>query len=270
MYTIQVKFPKAKIRLVGEDGNAFSIMGRTIRALRSVGATEEDIDAYQKEATSGDYDNLLRTTMQWVTCDAGREYDEDGIDIEDEDNAEQYILVPAGEYWLGDPCYSVRDEDWIPWLEAADYTNERVLWAQIPGTEYWALGLSTQWGDGCYLDEQGNEYGVDAGLIGLVPVAYNPTTNYTLDENGRNEHGATGIARRVVFDKATRCYIDTRGTAFRGGRYHTLTFGSIRIETGDGDPEECDGCGYEIECCECCGFCANGPYDCTCDDEDDE
>lgn len=246
-----VKFPSATMRLVGEDGNAYSIMGRATKALKAAGATKADTDAYLAEAMSGDYGNLLRTTMLWVNCD-GRGEAQSHTSSDSDTLGEIVIVVPAGEYWLGDPCYSVPDEDWMPWLEAADFRDERfVLWAQVPGTEFWVLGLSTQYGDGCYTDEQGNEYGVDAGLIGLVPVAYNPTTNYTLDENGRNEYGATGIARKVVFDKPTRCFIDTRGEDFRDGRYHTLTFGDIRIETGDGDEETCEDCGYDLYECEC-------------------
>lgn len=64
-----VKFPEARIRLVGEDGNAYSIIARASRALRSAGATKVDVDAYVAEATSGDYNNLLITTMTWVSCD---------------------------------------------------------------------------------------------------------------------------------------------------------------------------------------------------------
>jgi hypothetical protein len=131
------------------------------------------------------------------------------------------VIVPAGTYWLGDPCYCVKDEDWMPWLEAADYTsNSDILCAETPdGT--WVLGISTAYGDGSYYDQHGNEYGVDAGLIGLVPVEYNPTTNYTLDENGVNEYGASGIARQVTFYEPTECWTD-KGT---------LHFGDIVIET---------------------------------------
>ena len=57
---------KPKVSLVGEDGNAFAIMGRVGRALRRAGYTQEEIDEYQNEATSGDYDNLLRVTMEYV------------------------------------------------------------------------------------------------------------------------------------------------------------------------------------------------------------
>ena len=57
---------KPTVKLVGEDGNAFVIMGRTARALRQAGADKEYIEQYHNEAMSGDYDNLLRVTMQYV------------------------------------------------------------------------------------------------------------------------------------------------------------------------------------------------------------
>jgi len=57
---------KPEVQLVGEDGNAFSIMARVGMALRKAGADKEYIDQYQQEAMSGDYDNLLAVTMQYV------------------------------------------------------------------------------------------------------------------------------------------------------------------------------------------------------------
>lgn len=65
------KVRKPGVRLVGEDGNAYSIMGRTTAALRrALSAESVDpapiIDAYRREAMSGDYDNLLATTMRYV------------------------------------------------------------------------------------------------------------------------------------------------------------------------------------------------------------
>lgn len=55
-----------EVELVGRDGNAFAIMGAVTKALRQNGYTPDDIDEYKKEAMSGDYDNLLRVTMEWV------------------------------------------------------------------------------------------------------------------------------------------------------------------------------------------------------------
>ena len=65
------KYPEAQVQLVGEDGNAFSILARTMKALRNAGVPSDEVTAYHEEATAGDYGHLLRTTMAWVTCDIG-------------------------------------------------------------------------------------------------------------------------------------------------------------------------------------------------------
>jgi len=63
---IDIKYPEVEVDLAGEDGNAFSIMGRVQRAMRRAGVPAGEIEAYLKEAGSGDYDHLLATTMRWV------------------------------------------------------------------------------------------------------------------------------------------------------------------------------------------------------------
>ena len=64
---MSVKYPEVKtVELVGEDGNAFAILGRVMKAMRVAGLSKEVQDAYYKEATSGDYDHLLQTTLRWV------------------------------------------------------------------------------------------------------------------------------------------------------------------------------------------------------------
>jgi len=56
------------LKMVGEDGNAFSILGRAKRAMRMADQVEL-FDEYHAEATSGDYDHLLVTTMNWFDVD---------------------------------------------------------------------------------------------------------------------------------------------------------------------------------------------------------
>ena len=60
---------KPTVKLIGEDGNAFSIMGRVKKALKQAGADQEYIDKYLGEATSGDYDYLLSVSMKYVDVD---------------------------------------------------------------------------------------------------------------------------------------------------------------------------------------------------------
>jgi len=56
---------KPHVRLIGEDGNAFAIMGKVKKALIRAGQ-EDKVEEYIKEATSGDYDHLLQVTMKYV------------------------------------------------------------------------------------------------------------------------------------------------------------------------------------------------------------
>jgi hypothetical protein len=64
---MEVKYPEVQVKLVGEDGNAFAIMSRVMTALSRAGVTQAEQEAYYAEATSGDYDHLLQTTMTWVS-----------------------------------------------------------------------------------------------------------------------------------------------------------------------------------------------------------
>ena len=54
------------VKLIGEDGNAFAILGNVHRAMRDAGVSQEVIDQYRDDATSGDYDHLLAVTMEYV------------------------------------------------------------------------------------------------------------------------------------------------------------------------------------------------------------
>ncbi len=83
------RYPNVQIALVGEDGNAFSILARAARAMRKAGVSNDEITSYNTEATSGDYDNLLRVTMSWVSCDT---------ETEDLDEDDWYAEHPHGCY----------------------------------------------------------------------------------------------------------------------------------------------------------------------------
>jgi len=60
-----IKYSNVKVTLVGEDGNAFAILGRCRNAAKKAGIPSEKIADFMSEATSGDYDHLLRTCMEW-------------------------------------------------------------------------------------------------------------------------------------------------------------------------------------------------------------
>ena len=52
------------LTLIGQDGNAFSILGKARRALLLAGRGDEWA-AFETEATAADYDHLLATVMDW-------------------------------------------------------------------------------------------------------------------------------------------------------------------------------------------------------------
>lgn len=61
------KFPDVRVKLVGEDGNVFAIIGRVCRALRQGGANEADVKAFTDEIqAAGSYDEALVVVMRWV------------------------------------------------------------------------------------------------------------------------------------------------------------------------------------------------------------
>ena len=64
-----VKYPEVEVKLVGEDGNAFSILGRCSKAARRAGLSPDQIEEFTEEATSGDYNDLLCTCMSYFNCD---------------------------------------------------------------------------------------------------------------------------------------------------------------------------------------------------------
>jgi hypothetical protein len=61
------KHPEIVVALVGQDGNAFAILGTVGNAMRAGKCTQDEINEFYTEARRGDYDHLLQTVMSWVT-----------------------------------------------------------------------------------------------------------------------------------------------------------------------------------------------------------
>lgn len=55
-----------EVKLVGTDGNAFALMAKVKRALQKAGVSTEEQSNFINEATSGDYNHLLKTCCEWV------------------------------------------------------------------------------------------------------------------------------------------------------------------------------------------------------------
>jgi hypothetical protein len=66
---MELKYSHVHVRLLGQDGNAFLILGQVSAALRKAGVPQEEIEDFLSEATSGDYDHMLQTVMRTVDTD---------------------------------------------------------------------------------------------------------------------------------------------------------------------------------------------------------
>jgi hypothetical protein len=66
---MDVKFPNIKVKLVGDNGNAFAILGIVTYALKRAGVDKEERDLFVAEASAGDYDHAIQTCMKWVDCE---------------------------------------------------------------------------------------------------------------------------------------------------------------------------------------------------------
>jgi len=56
---------KPKVTLIGQDGNAYYILGSCTKAARKANWSREKINKVMKEMRSGDYDHLLRTAGEY-------------------------------------------------------------------------------------------------------------------------------------------------------------------------------------------------------------
>lgn len=61
-----IRYPKITARISGENGNAFNILAIMRSVMRKEGVSEEEIEEFTTEATSGDYYHLLATCAKWV------------------------------------------------------------------------------------------------------------------------------------------------------------------------------------------------------------
>ena len=130
------------------------------------------------------------------------------------------VVVPAGIYVIGDPCYAVPDKDWDALLQSCNYFESPIGYVKDGVQKFPVLAFGTKWGDGYYLGTDGNNYPVDAGMIGLVPVEI---VEALADHDGDYD----GVI--VKFDRDTLCVDDGSGK---------LTFGHITIETDPSEEEE--------------------------------
>lgn len=85
-------------------------------------------------------------------------------------SADRYDSLPAGEYFVGDPCYAIPNDEWDAFLNEGFFPAED---AEQNVFEYKGMKVFahyTKYGDGSYLGSDDRRYAVDSGSIGAVPI----------------------------------------------------------------------------------------------------
>lgn len=127
--------------------------------------------------------------------------------------------MPAGRYYVGDLCYVMHDV----WDEVCDlmfpssYNGDGVYgkFKLKDGREF--AVYPTMYGDGAYYDGAGNEYSVDAGVIGCI-----------LESDIRDSEAWASGGNVIDFPKEFRTWED-RGT---------ICFGNLTIDTAGYDEND--------------------------------
>ena len=138
--------------------------------------------------------------------------------------------LKPGEYFIGDLSYVLADKDWQSLIGKTDEG-----FFEMKGVR--GFFDSTDCGDGSYEDQQGYEYPVDTGTIGVIPIAV--CGKAKLKEAIKNKAGRT-----VQFQSPFTPERDSRGT---------FTFSFITIITDGSDEEEERDGNYCPHCERSCG-----------------
>lgn len=135
-------------------------------------------------------------------------------------------MTASFDYYIGDLCYVLGDTEWetvCAYLDG-DPDDEFCLNPESDENPRAFACLPTAYGDGVYFDQDGNEYSVDSGTIGMINVRF-------ITEREKLENAlANGWGHVHSFNEeidSSECVSD--------GRY--LTFGAmsvkgIEIDTG--------------------------------------
>lgn len=63
---MEPRYPEVSVQLTGQDGNVFSIIGETSRALKRAGYRDEAAQFTSEAFDSGSYEEVLALVTAWV------------------------------------------------------------------------------------------------------------------------------------------------------------------------------------------------------------
>lgn len=125
-------------------------------------------------------------------------------------------MMKSGNYYVGDLCY-VMHPQWEEFCEKTCSGDDMTEGEIVLDNGVKILQFGTAWGDGCYEDQFGNSYGVDAGLIGCIRIEdiNDPNAdleggniiNFPFDFKGESEDGIIYIGH-IRINTDPDCYVE--------------------------------------------------------------
>lgn len=145
----------------------------------------------------------LATKIEKITLPSDESNDQSDLDALQDKARHGGFMLPAGTYYVGDPCYGISDDKWDQFCD--EHEKGVVVIDGLP-----SVGLSTQYGDGVYYDGDCRDYSVDAGLLGAVDIRL-----------AKNVGHAERLMHKTIFEEPFECY-ESEGV---------VRIGHIRIDT---------------------------------------
>lgn len=137
------------------------------------------------------------------------------------------MTLAPGKYYIGDPCYALSEESYQEFLNLV-LSGSDVLEGEFCFTDGTRFAVfNTLWGDGYYSASNNHRYPVDAGCLSAIPIS-------KCDAKKLDEYGDAFTIEdfETIFEAKSNC-------SRRSGD-GTITFGHIRIETGEYEDEDED------------------------------
>ena len=88
-------------------------------------------------------------------------------------------IIPKGKYYVGDPCYTVHDNEWSDLVKKMYDCESRFEEGKIIPVSNGIQMCFTSGSDGYVFDQDGREYSIDSGSFGFVSVEHNPSFDLT-------------------------------------------------------------------------------------------
>lgn len=132
----------------------------------------------------------------------------------------EYIgKIESHGFYIGDVCYVLDSKSYYEvWGEKYDYQD-----GKIPTDNNSFLVHGTAYGDGEYFDQYGHSYGVDAGVIGVVPEEL--ISKEKLEEYKKYNHTIDTLGRYVEGKTAEMYYQDGEFEIIIDGKVFTIPTG---------------------------------------------